>query len=486
MQKRVKIKLIFSFCLLLFFVFLLPLPLYAQHCRVGTDCQPGERVQACCPQQGLVPCGTPCCPCTLCDFFILLDNIVDFVIFRLVPPVALFLLILGGVLFIVSMDNPQTISWAKRIIKSVIIGLVLIYASYSLVGLFLSSIGLAQWTENIYRDWWQNGFFTIECEVGGTTTPSLPPPTVVMTPSVFQPQAQNPSSLNSLTINQTFSSDGNIFTFHTKPIYALSISATVFLESPKSFVRVIFTDKNNKEYLVYEAYGPYDSGSFSFENWCDETCVLNGVMPKSVDVELYKARINVEKIFTVEDQSQLKPEVFTLGTEEYRKQLDLKQEEAKIQKINDYIKKHNLRWQAGLTSVAKYSYAEKKMLFGAKKLPNLAGLEYYKGGIFEISRSSKLKNQSLDSSLPKSFDWRNKHGENWLTSVKNQGLCGSCWAFATIGAIEAMVNLYYNQHLDLDLSEQDLVACASTHGCNGDSFFTAMDWCKSSGITTEN
>lgn len=123
---------------------------------------------------GLVPCGqhtdnpnTPYDetePCTLCHFFILIDRIVDFFIFRLVPPIALLMITIAALMFIFSMDNPQTISQAKRIMTSVFIGMIIIYTSYTLVGWLLVSIGLADWVENIYRDWWTNGTFTIVCD----------------------------------------------------------------------------------------------------------------------------------------------------------------------------------------------------------------------------------------------------------------------------------------------------------------------------------
>jgi len=64
--------------------------------------------------------------------------------------------------------------------------------------------------------------------------------------------------------------------------------------------------------------------------------------------------------------------------------------------------------------------------------------------------------------LPKSFDWRNRHGENWNTSVKNQGGAGTCHSFARVGAFEAQANLYFNQHLNLDLSEQIDEDCSIT------------------------
>jgi len=44
-------------------------------------------------------------------------------------------------------------------------------------------------------------------------------------------------------------------------------------------------------------------------------------------------------------------------------------------------------------------------------------------------------------SLPSEFDWRSYNGANWVTPVKDQGNCGSCWAFASNGGVEAMVNI---------------------------------------------
>jgi len=61
--------------------------------------------------------------------------------------------------------------------------------------------------------------------------------------------------------------------------------------------------------------------------------------------------------------------------------------------------------------------------------------------------------------LPKSFDWRNVHGENWNSPVKNQGAANTCRSFPPVGAFESQINIYYNQHLDLDLSEQMIEDC---------------------------
>ena len=113
---------------------------------------------------GLVPCGGPGePPCQLCHLFVLLDNVIDFFLLKIVFPVSVLLLVIGGFMFLFYAENPKMVERGKSILTSVVIGLVIIFSAYLVVGTFLKMVGLAQWTENIYQSWWDKGFFQIPC-----------------------------------------------------------------------------------------------------------------------------------------------------------------------------------------------------------------------------------------------------------------------------------------------------------------------------------
>ncbi|AKR14108.1 cathepsin [Dasychira pudibunda nucleopolyhedrovirus] len=72
---------------------------------------------------------------------------------------------------------------------------------------------------------------------------------------------------------------------------------------------------------------------------------------------------------------------------------------------------------------------------------------------------------------PLEFDWRQF---NKVTSVKNQGVCGACWAFATLGSLESQFAIKYNRLINL--SEQQFIDCDRVNaGCDGGLLHTAFE-----------
>lgn len=117
------------------------------------------------------------------------------------------------------------------------------------------------------------------------------------------------------------------------------------------------------------------------------------------------------------------------------------------------------------------------------ELKALRGKQYsagYNGGKpFPYNKLRSLK-------LPDSFDWR-IYGA--VTPVKDQSVCGSCWSFGTVGAIEGAYFLKNGGKL-VRLSQQALVDCSwgfGNNGCDGGEDFRAYQWMmKHGGIPTEN
>jgi len=64
------------------------------------------------------------------------------------------------------------------------------------------------------------------------------------------------------------------------------------------------------------------------------------------------------------------------------------------------------------------------------------------------------------NALPTSFSWcDHPDGKDYCPPIQNQGTCGSCWAFTTVGAMETLINI--KDGVERDLSEQHLLSCNS-------------------------
>ncbi|XP_067004611.2 cathepsin L [Anabrus simplex] len=158
--------------------------------------------------------------------------------------------------------------------------------------------------------------------------------------------------------------------------------------------------------------------------------------------------------------------------EQYRMQIFMETAN-KIAKHNEAFARGEVSYKMGLNKFADMTNEEfinTMTGYRPNKLVRSRGLNY--------TRQNNVR-------LPSSVDWRQQGA---VTSVKNQGQCGGCWAFSSTGAIEG-------QHFRktgklVSLSEQNLLDCATDYpndGCHGGHMKAAFNYViDNGGIDTED
>jgi cathepsin L len=99
-------------------------------------------------------------------------------------------------------------------------------------------------------------------------------------------------------------------------------------------------------------------------------------------------------------------------------------------------------------------------------------------------RIQVLRSNVAQADPPVSVDWTTK---GVVAEVKNQGSCGSCWAFSAVASLESAYALKTGKLVEF--SEQELVSCdTADSGCSGGLMDTAFDWIErsSGGLCTES
>lgn len=135
---------------------------------------------------------------------------------------------------------------------------------------------------------------------------------------------------------------------------------------------------------------------------------------------------------------------------------------------------HNKAWKIGVNKFTDLTEKELKQHKGYHKAEGFAQKSSHHSGFageVAVKRSLKQVHE-----LPTHVDWREA---GVVSAVKNQGHCGSCWAFASTATLESHVAI--NTGLLFDLSSQQITSCApnpkecgGTGGCSGATTEIAM------------
>lgn len=278
---------------------------------------------------------------------------------------------------------------------------------------------------------------------------------------------------------------------------SIAVSGSIEYDDYKyGFVRVILVDKNSDEYLIMEENKLFTKESkFDYAPTCIETRMLDNVSPLYIKIISFHALTTIDSIYYTDSKRM----PFNKETEA---QVHKKQITYWCNLWNQYNKENNQLWYASVDeSNYKITYSTVSKMYGRDDSFIPDGMELYAGGIFVIRDYSdnkqarftpKKTNTNIVSNYVESFDWRNRHGKNWITSIKNQVNPyeptygnGGCWAFAACGAVESAYQLYFNRITNIDLSEQELGSCSIGSLHSGGRSFSALSYIKNNSIMTE-
>jgi len=108
----------------------------------------------------------------------------------------------------------------------------------------------------------------------------------------------------------------------------------------------------------------------------------------------------------------------------------------------------------------------------------------------QFNEQNSISYIGTEQVLPQSFDWRN---QKVVTEVKDQGMCGSCWAFAGIATIESAYAIFNNLTGNelIEFSEQEMIDCVTgypyySNGCDGGTALDVYRYATDSSLVKES
>lgn len=144
-----------------------------------------------------------------------------------------------------------------------------------------------------------------------------------------------------------------------------------------------------------------------------------------------------------------------------------------VQQLNQKIQKTGGEWYAQDNQFTSLSKQEVRHRLGLRR----------EGAVEATFVSPQV---GVRSALPAQFDWRNKDGQSWVSPVLDQGNCGSCVAFASIGVLETQYKIStLFPNFNAKFSPQHLFACGGGYCDWGWTPSTAAQYLQNSGVPDE-
>jgi len=145
------------------------------------------------------------------------------------------------------------------------------------------------------------------------------------------------------------------------------------------------------------------------------------------------------------------------------------------------INSANLGWHASdYGDLFKDMTVEQVHQTTGKAVPPIKIRDHHK---FQVKTSTAAR---ATGPLPDNWDWRSINGVSYVSPVRNQAQCGSCYAFGTLGMLESRINIMSNFQRLMTLSPQGIVSCSFySQGCNGGFGYLVGKWGEDFGIYSE-